>query len=242
MKKITRFENINNKRIFCVLSEPSNNKKKIVIINHGFRGNSVGSSRAFVNFERLLFKENFSVLRFDQPCSGNSQGQYIDSSFNEWIETTSYFTDKYLKLGYQVVLMGQSMGATTAMVVAGKDRFKDRIPCIILWVPDAKTNVDVDPDKIYEEKGQKYRGKFWIEARDSNFFDAMNNYPGGIHLVYGEDDEYVSKELRKKTIEKVKSKGQSYMVLEGQGHVYWEFDVAQKVYREEISFLSEYVK
>jgi len=70
----------------------------------------------------------------------------------------------------------------------------------------------------------------------------MEKYNGGIHLVYGENDRYISKELREKTIEQVKAKGQPYMILPGQDHSPWEFDVAQQVYKEEIQFLARYVK
>lgn len=240
--KQTYFESINNKQVFCILTEPEPSQKKIVIMSHGFRGSSTGPARSFVVLESLLLKEGFSVLRFDQPCGGNSEGDYLDSSFNEWMRTTSYFAQKYLDLGYQVVLLGQSMGATNTMLVAGQDKFKDKIPCIILWVPDAKSNTSVDPNKIYEEDGQKYKGSFWTEAADANFFRALDKYHGGIHLVYGEHDKYVAKELREKTIAKVQAKGQPYMILPGQEHSPWDFDLAQQVYEEEIKFLLRYVK
>lgn len=238
----TFFETINNNQIFCILTEPEPSQKKIVIMSHGFRGSSIGPARTFVDFERLLLREGFSVLRFDQPCSGNSAGDYLNSSFNEWVQTTSYFAQKYLDQDYQVVLFGQSMGATTTMVVAGQDKFKDKIPCIILWVPDAKSNADVNSNQIYEEAGQKYRGKFWTQACNADFLGAMDKYKGGIHLVYGEQDRYIAKELRDKTIEIVKAKGQPHMVLPGQDHSPWEFELAQQVYKEEIEFLSKYVK
>jgi len=240
--KSTYFETINNKQVFCILTEPEPSQKKIIIMSHGFRGSSIGPARSFVDFESFLVKVGLSVLRFDQPCGGNSEGNYLNSSFDEWVQTTSYFAQKYLDQDYQVVLLGQSMGATSTMVVAGQDKFKSKIPCIILWVPDAKTNTSVKPDQIYEEGGQKYRGKFWTEARDASFFKAMNNYSGGIHLVYGEYDKYVAKDLREKTIEKVKTKGQPHMILPGQDHSPWDFDAAQQVYKEEIQFLSKYVK
>ena len=209
-------------------------------MNHGFRGTSEGPARTFVDFESLLLKNGFSVLRFDQPCSGNSKGNYLDSSFNEWQKTTSYLAEKYLDLGYQVVLLGQSMGATTTMVVAGQDHLKNRIPCIILWVPDAKSYINLKPNKTHEEGGQKYNSNFWIEAKNAKFFEALDKYPGGIHLVYGEHDKYVSKQLRKKTIEKVCQKGQTYMILPGQDHSPWSFDLAQLVYQNELEFISKF--
>ena len=116
--KQTYFETISNKQVFCILTETEPIQKKIVIMSHGFRGSSIGPARSFVDFEKLLVKEGFSVLRFDQPCGGNSEGDCLNSSFNEWVQTTSYFAQKYLDQDYQVVLLGQSMGATTTMVVA----------------------------------------------------------------------------------------------------------------------------
>ena len=235
------FEKINGKRIFQIFSENSKNTKKIVIMSHGFRGSSIGPARAFVDFEKILLENGYSVLRFDQPNSGNSEGDYLDSSFNQWVETIAYFAKKYLDLGYKVSLLGQSMGATATMIATSDIDLKDKIPCIILWVPDPKTTFSNDPNQIYEEAGQKYRGSFWQEAKDGNFWNALGNYKGKIHLVYGEKDRYISKDLRNSLISKIKEKGQQYMVLDGQNHSPWEFNIAQKVYRKELEFLDNYL-
>lgn len=241
MKRTLSFEIVNDKKIFQILAEPDVSKKRIVIMSHGFRSTSIGPARTFVNFEKLLLKENFSILRFDQPCSGNSDGDYVDSSFNEWVKTTTYFAKKYLDLNYQVVLMGQSMGATTTMIVAGKKELKNRIPCVILWVPDAKSHTKIEPKFVDEEEGEKYKNTFWIEAKQADFFKALSNYSGGIHLVYGDKDKYVSEDIRKKTIEIVKNKNQPYMILKGQDHSPWKYVLTQKVYQEEINFLKKHI-
>lgn len=240
MNSQVNFEIVNRKKILNIFSEPEKTTKKMVIMSHGFRGDSTGPARTFVDFERLLIREGFSVLRFDQPNSGNSEGDYLNASFKEWVDTTMYFTKKYLDLGYNVALFGQSMGATTTMVVAGSDELKSKIPCIILWVPDAKKNINIDPNKVYEEVGQKYMGSFWTEAKNADFFSALERYQGGIHLVYGEHDKYVSKELRQETIDKVKAKKQHVLILPKQDHGAWEYDMTQKVFTEEIGFLKKY--
>ena len=125
------FENINNKKIFQIFTEPDVTQKKIVIMSHGFRGSSTGPARTFVNFEKLLLNKGFSVLRFDQPNCGNSEGDFVDSSFKEWVNTTTYFAKKYLESGYKVCLLGQSMGATVTMAVTSQTEVKNKIPCII---------------------------------------------------------------------------------------------------------------
>ena len=239
MRKID-FEKINKKNVFFAITEPKIIQKKIVIMSHGFRSSSLGPARTFVDFEKILNDNGISSLRFDQPCSGNSEGEYLNSSFKEWINTTTFFTKKYLNLGYQVVLLGQSMGATNTMAVTAQDGIKDRIPCILLWVPDPKSTLKIDFDKTYEEDGQKYQGKFWKEAQDSHFFDCLNSYEGGIHLVYGEKDKYISKKLRSQVIQKVKNKNQPVMILKNQDHSPWEYDIAQEVFSEELNFIQKY--
>lgn len=237
MNQQISFEMINGGKVFNIRTEPDSPKNKIVIMSHGFRGTSIGPERTFVDFEQLFLKEGFSSLRFDQPCSGNSDGDFINSSFNEWVNTTTYFAKKYVDKGYRVILLGQSMGATTTMIATARKELSGKIPAIILWVPDPKSTFEKDANVIYEEGGQKYKGTFWQEAKNADFFDCLNSYTGKIHLVYGENDKYIHADLRNKVINSVKQKGQSVMILAGQDHSTWDYDVIQHVYGEEIKFL-----
>lgn len=232
------FENVNGKQIFCDFSEPENPQKKIVIMSHGFRGSSIGPARTFVDFQRLLNKEGFSVLRFDQPNSGNSEGDYLETSYNEWVDTIVYFTKKYLDQGFKVSLLGQSMGGAATVVATSRPELKDKIPCILLWVPGVNEgDFNGNSEEIFEEAGQKYKGKFWMEAREADFFKCLGNYTGKIHLVYGENDRYISQELRDKVIDIVKEKGQQVKILKDQDHSPWEFDLCQEIYKEELELL-----
>lgn len=231
------FEKINGKKVFAALAEPEKPQKKIIIMCHGFRGSSIGPSRTFVDFERLLLENGFSVLRFDQPGSGNSEGDYLNSSFNEWTKTVTYFAKKFLDDNYKVALLGQSMGATCVVIASASKELKDKIRCLLLWVPDPKSTVNNAIDAVYEEMGQKYRGTFRQEAKGADFFGCLEKYKGAIHLVYGEEDKFIAKDLREQVMAKVGEKGQPFMILPGQDHSPWAFDLCQKVYREELDFL-----
>ena len=207
-------------------------------MSHGFRGNSTGPARQFVDFQRLLNKEGFSVLRLDLPNSGNSEGDFVDVSYDEWVETIVHFAKKYIELGYEVSLLGQSMGAAATVVATSKKDIKNSIGCILLWVPGVNAEeFRGKNDDIFEEDGQKYKGKYWIEAKNSDFFKCLEQYKGAIHLVYGEMDKYISSDLRKKVIEIVERKGESSMILNGQGHSPWEYNTAQEVFKQEIDKL-----
>jgi len=91
---------------------------KVVIFCHGYRGTSVGPSRLFVQAARKLAANGISSLRFDQYCSGNSDGDFINSSFNDWVATTTKIAEDYLSRGYETALFGQSMGAATVICVS----------------------------------------------------------------------------------------------------------------------------
>lgn len=235
------FEKINGKKVFCLFADTmlKSKSKKLVIMCHGFRGDSPGPARQFVDFQRILVKNGYSVLRFDQPHSGNSEGDYINTSFKEWVETIVYFVDKFIGLGYEVNLLGQSMGASATVASINHKKIKNKVPCILVWVPDPETDFFGDPNKIYEEGGQRYKGSFWQEAKDSNFFECLKSYNGKIHLVYGEVDRYVSRELMDQTIKIVQDKDQGVMILKGQDHSPWEYDSAQDVFKKELEILKK---
>ena len=233
------FEKINGEKIFGILSEPENKLNKMIIMSHGFRGSSIGPARTFGDFARILNENGFSVLRYDQPNSGNSEGDYINSSFKQWVETITYFGKKYLEAGYEVNLLGQSMGASATMISTNQPKLKDKINKIILWVPDPETDFCQNPEDLGEEGGQIYKNRFWNEAKEMDFFGCMNKFNGKVHLVYGEFDRYVTEQLRNETISKAREKEWQIMILPGQDHSPWDYKMAQKVYEEEIEFLKQ---
>jgi hypothetical protein len=133
------------------------------------------------------------------------------------------------------------MGAAVSIVATKRLELKNKIPCILLWVPGVNDgDFKGDANEVLEEDGQKYKGKFWKEAQEEDSFNALEEYSGGIHLVYGEMDRYVSRELRERVIDVVRQKGEPYMVLKGQDHSPWAFDLVQEVYKQEIEKLKKY--
>jgi len=228
------FERVNDKNIFCRFSK-SGNSKKLIIMCHGFRGSSLGPARTFENFTGILINNGFSVFRFDQPGSGHSDGDFKDSSFNEWINTLSYFVQKFAGIGYEIALLGQSMGATVSIIVAAS--FQVQIKCLLLWVPDPKSDFQGSFEKIYEEEGEKYKGSFWQEAKNSDFFACLKQINQPIHLVYGQTDKYISPVLKEKVIQEVTDKKQPTLILPGEDHSKWSYETTQKVYDVEVEFL-----
>lgn len=135
---------------------------------------------------------------------------------------------------------GQSMGATAAVVASSRPELQGKIACLLLWVSDPVISYNKQKEEIFEEEGQKYKGKFWQEAKQADFLACLRNFKRGMHLVYGEYDRYVSKEERNKVIAEVKRKSQQILILKGQNHSPWKYDAAQNVYREELKILQKW--
>jgi pimeloyl-ACP methyl ester carboxylesterase len=199
-------------------------------------------TRSTVEFSRQLLDDGFSVLRFDQPHSGNSGGPFIDSSFTEWVGTICSLAQKYIAAGYTVCLLGQSMDATATVIAATRQDLAEKIPCLLLWVPDPVLKFTGNPEEVYDEEGQRYRGRFWEEASQADFFRALERYSGAIHLVYGQRDSFISEEIRGRVMELVHEKGGSHMVLPGEGHSSWGWEACESVYERERALLREIVR
>src|SRR5690606_5979559 len=117
--------------------------KKVVIFCHGYRGTSVGPNRFFVRAARKLANNGISSLRFDQYCSGNSDGDFADSSFNDWVATTTKIVEDYLSKDYEVALFGQSMGGATVICVGSTVA---DITAAVAWVPDPNVEPFSSPE------------------------------------------------------------------------------------------------
>lgn len=247
MTESVSFEKIAGKNIFTIFSSTNSNTKHLVIMCHGFKGNSVGASRTFVNFTKILNCNDISVLRFDQPNSGNSEGEFIDSKFSEWVATIKYFVSKYHTDGYSIALLGHSMGATASMIAASE--LGDFVRALLLWAPDPKSDADewllhdskTAPNAagVIEEAGQQYHLSFWREVKHADFFEHLRMYNGLIHLVYGEHDKFVSPQLRNQVITEVKKKKQTTIILPNQDHLGWEFEVCKSLYSAELELLQK---
>src|SRR5207248_8598668 len=105
-----------------------------------------------------------TAFRFYQAGSGDSSGDFDDSSFDTWIDAIEHVARRFIEAGNEVALLGQSMGGTATLAAA--DRLGDAIRGVALWSPG--TMIGFDPSRVdvewMEEEGQRVRSGFWREA------------------------------------------------------------------------------
>jgi pimeloyl-ACP methyl ester carboxylesterase len=229
----TRTELVNGRRI--AVAEHREGPDTVVFC-HGFRGTSTGPQRLFVHAARLLADRGISSIRFDQFGSGNSEGDYLQSSFDDWCATIRSLAESRLGEGRRVALFGQSMGASAAIVVSS---WLPALSALVAWVPDP--NVDplkAGPLDVIEEGGELVRGQYWIEARQACVAKRLTEVDCPAYIVQCTSDAFVDRENRA-AIEDSAQPQHRIDTYEGRSHSAWSFNDAQSIVVRSVDFLAD---
>jgi alpha-beta hydrolase superfamily lysophospholipase len=228
----TSIEIFNDHKIAIALLDAGG--KDIVIFCHGFRSDSSGPNRFFVNASRLLAEQGISSLRFDQFGSGNSEGEFIESSFNDWVATTAAIGKNYLEKGFRVCLFGQSMGSAAALKAASN---MPGLSAVVAWVPDPNVeDFNWPKSGVLEEAGQIVQASYWQEAHDAHIASAVGKITAPTYIVQCSDDEYVSPENHEAIVQAARS-DQTIEMLEGHKHSAWTAEQAASVIAKSVDFI-----
>jgi len=208
----------------------------VVVFCHGFRGVKTGPSRFFVRAARRLAQSRISSLRFDQYGSGDSEGEFEDAGFDDWIATTKAIVMHYTASGYRVALWGQSMGGAAAIGVAAE---VPGIVAVVAWVPDANVEPFApSPTGFIEEGGQIVREGYWREAHDARIADRLGNLDMPVYLVFGTADEFVDERNRRALIERARPQHR-IDVFEGMVHSAWDAAQADEIIGRSVDFVAD---
>jgi alpha-beta hydrolase superfamily lysophospholipase len=229
------FVDLNGHKIATAFHAAPN--KKVVICCHGFISSRIGPNRFFVRLARQLQQQGICALRFDQYGSGDSEGDFFDSSFNDWIATTKAFVHRYRESGYQVALLGQSMGGTAVLAVAGD--LGPGVASVVAWVPDPSVDPIPAGDDWIEEGGQRVRLSYWHEAHDADIVGRFRAITAPTLVFFATADDYVSAENRQ-AVSDARREHQRIELLEGWPHSAWTYDQATQVITQSVAFLTSH--
>jgi pimeloyl-ACP methyl ester carboxylesterase len=186
------FQDVRGHRIAAVHHEPDPPSQRIVVMAHGFKSSKIGPSRYFVPLARSLAARGIAAFRFDQPGSGDSSGDFDDSSFAAWIDTIEHFARHFIDAGNEVALLGQSMGG--AATLAAADRLGSAIRGVALWSPGVMLEFDASrtEGEWTEEDGQRVRWDFWREAASVDTLAIARRMAVPLYAVFGTADDYIT--------------------------------------------------
>jgi hypothetical protein len=230
------FELAGGRRIAYARHDAEGDPRAVVVMAHGFKSSKIGPSRYFVPLARTLAARGVSTFRFDQLGSGDSDGDFDNSSFITWTRTIEHFVRAFDDAGLRVALLGQSMGGTAA--VAATTALAGRLRGVVLWSPGPMLDrsEQTDADAWVEEDGQRVRGAFWREAEAIDFLRCLQRLDAPAYLVFGTADHLISEAAMRSVAASAKP-GDRVRVFDGLPHSAWPFEQRTQILEETADFL-----
>jgi len=130
----------NQQKIVGILHIPDQLKRADkapgILMLHGFTGNKTEAHRLFVRVARKLCDAGFIVLRFDFRGSGDSDGEFEDTTVPAQVDDAKKALDYLTSLNQvnqdKVGVIGLSMGGRVAVILSLNDK---RVKFLILYSP-----------------------------------------------------------------------------------------------------------
>ncbi|GAA2291577.1 alpha/beta hydrolase [Glycomyces scopariae] len=117
------------------LPHPHREPVPAVVLCHGFGENRMGSRDEFVRLARILSGEGVAAYRFDFAGFGESDGDPVEFAISDQASQLDAVLDQLARnralLPERISVLGFSMGALTAVLVAGRRP----VPSLALWAP-----------------------------------------------------------------------------------------------------------
>ncbi|MFN1218649.1 DUF3887 domain-containing protein [Chryseobacterium kwangjuense] len=150
-----------------LLVPEQDNKKKLVIFVHGSgaqdRDESVGENKPFKDIAEALFKNGIASYRYDKriysyPETFTEQSTVEQETISDAVNAAAYFKNNERFKGYQVIILGHSLGAYLMPEIAKKANASKYIfmagnarPLQDLIIEQLEYIRKVDPSKVPEQ-------------------------------------------------------------------------------------------
>lgn len=232
MKEKCYFENSHGTRLCGVLSNPTNDKgKPIIIMCHGFSTSK--DSRTYVRLEQILNAKEISTFRFDFYAHGESEGNFEKITTSEAVDDVRNAIKFLKKSGFEKIgLMGSSFGGLASILAASQS---DDLYLLALKSPlsdytsmahtrrseqeiiDWKNKGYIELDSPNEERRQ-LNYSFYEDAEKLDAYRAASQIKIPALIVHGEKDETVPLEQSIKTARLIENCRLD--IIEGCDHIY----------------------
>ncbi len=222
---------------------PNKESDKWVLLLHGY----TGWKEAMYPFAYWYYEQGYHVLVPDQRCHGESEGDFIGMGWTDhfdcelWID---YITGQTPDA--RIVLHGQSMGAVTALIMAGEDNISDHIKVVIS--DSAYTDAySMFGDKITEWFGLppfpfvdsaclmlRLRGGY--DLRKASALEAVGRSKVPILFIHGDEDAMISVDMAYELYEAASCE-KELLIIEGAGHAQTQDKDPERYYETITEFI-----
>ncbi len=232
MKDKIFFENSQGTRLCGILSNPTNDKRKpIVIMCHGFSTSK--DSRTYVRLEEILNDKEISTFRFDFYAHGESEGKFEEITTSEAVDDVQNAIEFLKKSGYEKIgLMGSSFGGLASILIASRsdDLFLLALKSPVSdYISMAHTRRSEEEINDWKNKGyielnsnieerRRLNYSFYEDADQMDAYEAARKIKIPALIVHGDEDETVPVEQSIKTARLIENC--RLEIIKGCDHIY----------------------
>ncbi|MGQ9561133.1 MAG: alpha/beta hydrolase [Candidatus Oleimicrobiaceae bacterium] len=210
-----------------MLHLPTSHTGRGVLMCHGFTGHKVESRRLFVEAARAFADAGLAVLRFDFYGSGDSEGEFADTTVTRdianLVDAMAYMKQQDCP---RLAVLGVSLGGATAILTLARHE----AAAFVGWstVPDLRKLFDARaPEPVrsdqtlqgYEYDGWYLKRQFWEDALKYDVLRAFRKLTMPKLLVQGDKDDPLFVEGFRRMQEKATPPADFYMIP-GAGHMF----------------------
>lgn len=219
---------------------------KWVLLLHGY----TGWKEEMYPFAYRYYEQGYHVLVPDLRCQGESEGDFIGMGWTDSFDCELWL-DYILEQDAQarIVLHGQSMGASTALIMSGKETLSDHVQAIISDC--AYTDAyEMFGDKITEWFGLpaypfvdsaclmlKLRGGYDLKKASAIEAVACSRTP--TLFIHGEKDAMIDADMSKELYEAAACE-KELLIVDGAGHAQSQDKAPDEYYGTIAQFLADH--
>ena len=209
---------------------------------HGFTGQKTGTKFSYVQLSRMLESKGIASFRFDFLGSGESDGNFVDMTFQDELSCARVILEECLKMENctEIYVLGHSMGGAIASELA--KIYPDVIKKMVLWapafnLPDALHYLtgQVERAKTYDHGGYEISDDFVEDILKRDFYQELDTYQNDLLVIHGTKDTTVPYEISN-TYMKLFHKGTKFVSIEDGNHNFDKLSDIKQVLKLTLEF------
>lgn len=225
--------------------KPNQDQHPVCLIFHGFTGQKTGTKFCYVQLARMLEVKGIATFRFDFLGSGESDGNFVDMTFQDELSCARVILEETLKMENctEIYVLGHSMGGAVASELA--KLYPQQIKKMVLWapafnLPDALLYLtgQVERAQTYDHSGYEISDEFVEDILSRDFYEHLDTYQNKLMIIHGTADTTVPYDISQRYLQGF-HKDTEFVAIEDGNHNFDKLTDIKKVLKLSLDFLSE---